>query len=162
MNTIIHSTVGLIHLISAILALIFGTFVLFTIKGDLKHKRIGYAYTFCMIVLNVTAFSIYRLFHGFGPFHVTAIISFLTLMMGFIPVLIRKPGGCWIHYHVTGMYYSVIGLYAAFVSELIVRIPGAPFFTFITIGTAVVVAAGIFIFQIKRKAWIAQNLRNKT
>ncbi|HEY5823016.1 MAG TPA: DUF2306 domain-containing protein [Cyclobacteriaceae bacterium] len=157
MTTIIHSTVGLTHLLSALLSLILGTLVLLTVKGSPTHKRIGYAYTFSMIILNVTAFSIYRLFHGFGPFHIAAIVSFLTLMMGFIPVLVRKPAGSWIHYHISGMYYSVIGLYAAFVSELVVRIPGAPFFTLVAIGTAIVMAVGIFIFQFKRKTWIAQN-----
>lgn len=45
-----HDSVGLIHLISAIIALITGTMILVMKKGTLNHKRIGYVYVAAMAV----------------------------------------------------------------------------------------------------------------
>lgn len=56
----IHSTTGLIHTIFAVLAMAFGAVVLLRTKGDLIHKRMGYAYVVCMLGLNGTAFAIYN------------------------------------------------------------------------------------------------------
>jgi uncharacterized membrane protein len=51
------------------------------------------------------------------------------------------------------MYYSVLGLYAAFASELSVRIPEKPFYTMVGIATGIIFILGsIFIFR-KEKVW---------
>jgi uncharacterized membrane protein len=105
MNTLIYDEIGAIHLLASILALITGTLVLLLKKGTVLHKRIGYLYVAGMVVLIVTAFSIYRLFGGFGIFHFAAIVSTLTLLAGLIPVLTRKPKVKWMEIHFMYMYW---------------------------------------------------------
>lgn len=155
MNSLVHSTTGLLHLVSACAALVLGTWVMAIRKATNNHKKIGYAYVASMVVLNITSFSIYRIFHGFGPFHIAAIISSLTLLGGMVPIVLRTRG--WFQLHMAFMYYSVIGLYAAFVSEVVTRIPGVNFGLMVGIGTAVVMFLGIYFFQRKRSSWTNQH-----
>lgn len=140
------------HLLSAGVALISGSFVLLGTKGTRLHKKIGYTYVMSMIAVNVTAFCIYRLFGGFGPFHIAAIISLITLVLGMVPALLRTPKN-WFDLHFAFMYYSVIGLYAAFVSETLVRIPGTHFGSMVGFSTCIVMFAGMGFFQWQRKKW---------
>ena len=106
-----------------------------------------------MVILNITAFSIYHLFRGWGPFHYAAVLSSATLIMGFLPAFLRSRN--WINQHVAGMYYSVIGLYAAFLSEIVTRIPGLPFAPMVGIGTAVVMVLGVWGSQKNQEKWMS-------
>ena len=122
MENILSGTTGLIHLIASIIALITGLFVLTTTKGTKTHKQIGYAYSFSMILLNITAFMIYKLFGKFGIFHWFAVISCLTLFAGLYPVLTKRSKN-YLLTHFNRMYWSVVGLYCAFCAEILTRIP---------------------------------------
>lgn len=122
------SIAGQIHLYAAIAALITGTLVLFARKGTQNHKRIGYLYCASMVILLITAFMIYSLFGSWGIFHWAAIISSATLAAGMIPMLIRKPEKSYLSLHLGFMYWSVMGLYAAFFAETLVRLPDLAFF----------------------------------
>ncbi len=122
MDNIVTGAAGLIHLISAIIALITGVFVLITTKGTKTHKQIGYIYVISMIILNITAFMIYRLFGKFGIFHWFAILSLLTLVLGIYPVLVKNFKN-YLLVHFNYMYWSVVGLYCAFCAEILTRIP---------------------------------------
>jgi uncharacterized membrane protein len=86
MITIVSSLTGLIHLIISIIALVTGLVVLTTKKGTKNHKQIGYVYSISMILVNLTAFMIYKLYGKFGIFHWFAVISCLTLIAGLYPV----------------------------------------------------------------------------
>lgn len=152
-----HSTIGHIHLASAIASLLLGTIVLIQIKGTGLHKQLGYVYVVSMLVLNGTALGIYRLFGGWGPFHYAAVLSLSSLAMGILPALARTPG--WKNWHVAGMYWSVIGLYAAFVSEVVTRIPGVNFGLMVGLGTTAVMLAGAALFRRNRKRWMATQTR---
>jgi uncharacterized membrane protein len=90
MENMVSGTTGLVHLIASIIALITGLFVLSTTKGTKTHKQIGYVYSISMILLNLTAFMIYKLYGKFGIFHWFAVISCLTLFAGLYPVLTKK------------------------------------------------------------------------
>ena len=104
-----------------------------------------------MLVLLVTAFSIYRLFGGFGIFHIAAVVSTVTLAGGMLPVLFKKPRH-YILLHYTFMYWSVIGLYAAFISETLTRIPDSPFLGTVGIATfTVTILAQIGFYKYKKK-----------
>lgn len=156
----ISSEIGFVHLLSASLALIFGSVVLADAKGTVFHRRIGYLYMLSMIVLNVTALMIYRLFGKFGVFHVAAIISLLTLIAGMIPVILRKPQKNWLGMHFGFMYWSVLGLYAAFVAETATRLPiktmfssAKTFFITVAIATALTMIIGEIVFYKKKKTW---------
>lgn len=149
----VYSWIGLIHLAASVLALIFGTWILLTAKGTPIHRKIGYLYAFSMSVLIITAFMIYRLFGGFGIFHIAATVSTITLIGGMLPVLLRKPKNNWLGFHFSFMYWSVMGLYAAFVAEVLVRIPQTPFFRMVGIGTAAVMILAYLFFFIYKKKW---------
>lgn len=153
MNQLTGNWIGVIHLLSSILAMIFGLTVLCSTKGTSIHKKLGYTYTINMLVVLVTALFIYRLFGFFGPFHYIAIIGFLYLAGGILPVLFRLKN--WIKFHVYFMYWSVIGLYAAFVAEVAVRIPNSKFWWMVGIGTGIVTILGGIIYAKKKKKWFS-------
>ena len=133
-----HDWIGDWHLITSIVALVTGTSILTMRKGTRRHRWVGYAYVGSMTVMLATAFAIYRVFDGFGLFHIFAVVSSLTLTAGMIPAWRRGPR--WLEYHIGFMYWSVMGLYGAFAAEILARLPGAPFFT--TIG---LVVAGVML-----------------
>jgi len=150
---IFSSWIGLVHLVASVLALIFGTWILITTKGTTIHRKIGYLYAFSMLVLIITAFMIYRLFGTFGIFHIAATVSTITLAGGMLPVILRKPRNSWLGFHFSFMYWSVMGLYAAFVAEVLVRIPKTPFFRMVGLGTAFVMILAYIFFFIYKKKW---------
>lgn len=154
-----HDSIGLIHLISACIALVVGTFVLISQKGTRKHKKVGYIYFASMLILNVTAFMIYRLFGGFGIFHFAAIVSLVTLIAGMLPIYFKSKN--WLIQHFSFMYWSVMGLYAAFASEVLTRVPEAPFFGMVGIATGLIMITASIIFRKKKNEWMNQfNTRN--
>lgn len=159
-DNFISSEIGLIHLIFSILSLVFGTWSLIARKGTKAHRRVGYAYAISMTLLLVTAFMIYRLFGRFGVFHVAAIVSTVTLFAGMIPVILRQPRKSWLNLHFSSMYWSVMGLYAAFVAEMSVRLPLRTAFSklttfFVVVGAATLATmiVGQIVFLVKKKKW---------
>lgn len=151
---IVHSNTGLIHLIAAILALIFGSLVLVKTKGTKWHKKMGYYYVWSMVVMLATSFMLFGLFGRWGIFHYASVVSSITLFMGVLPVIRRK--GNWIVWHFSMMYWSIIGLYAAFLSEVFTRVLPTPFFTGVGIGTALIMIAGAIGFRKKSREWETQ------
>lgn len=154
MDNLVHSTTGLIHLIASLLSLLSGTLILLMAKGTRTHKTIGYTYGIFMLIVNGTAFGLYHLSEGFGPFHFAALISLATLVAGMVPVLLRTQS--WMSLHLSFMYYSVIGLYAAFTSEIIVRIPGISFGPAVGIATATVMIIAMILFRFLFIKWTHQ------
>lgn len=153
MESLVGDNIGLIHFLSSLLALFFGSLILFLKKGTNTHKKMGYAYTLSMSILLTTSFMIYRLFNGFGIFHYAAILSAVTLILGMIPVLTKKPRTKWLIRHFSFMYWSVIGLYTAFVSEILTRIPETPFFSMVGLATVIIIILGTLFFLKNRKKW---------
>ena len=119
----ITSNTGLIHFAASIFALLLGTYILVIPKGTTKHKIIGRLYALTMLVVLTAAFMTYRLFGTWGIFHWTAVISSFTLICGFIPIIIRRPTNNYKSLHFSFMYWSIMGVYGAFVSETLVRMP---------------------------------------
>lgn len=152
----VHGFTGAFHLVVALLAILFGTYILFSKKGTSIHKKVGYLYTTSMVLLNITAFMLYNINGKFNVFHIAAIVSSLTLLAGILPVLIKKPADNYVHYHFSFMYWSVIGLYGAFVSETMVRIPATPFWTAVGIGTGLVMFIGGLVFAYQKAKWETQ------
>lgn len=123
MNTLTGSLTGQIHLISGVVALIFGGAVLMAKKGTQLHRKVGYLYVASMAVLIISSFFIYRLFGKFGVFHFFSLTATFSLIAGMFPMFkkVRTPKD--IDTHFIRMYWSVAGLYAAFAAESFVRIP---------------------------------------
>ncbi len=150
---IYSSPIGLIHLIASIIALIAGTWVILTQKGTAIHRKIGYVYALSMTVLIITAFMIYRLFGGFGIFHIAAIISTIALLGGMVPAILRKPEMKWLGLHYNFMYWSVMGLYAAFMAEILTRAPFVKGFTAVGLATLGVMGLANVFYLVYKKRW---------
>jgi uncharacterized membrane protein len=154
MEHLVGDTYGLIHLISSVVTLITGTLVLMMKKGTMRHKQVGYVYVISMGILLLTAFMIYRLFNGWGIFHYTTIASLLTISLGMIPIWTKKPAKRWKYMHFSFMYWSVIGLYSAFVAEVITRIPDTSFFGMVGIAFVLIMLAGGVFFGVNKSKWL--------
>lgn len=153
MRNFITSEIGLIHFIVSMLSVVFGTAILLMEKGTKRHKQIGYAYVLSMLGVIITSFMMYRLFGKFGIFHVAALVSAITLSLGMIPAILRKPAKTWFSLHFGFMYWSVIGLYAAFAAEMMVRIPQQPFFRMVGFASFGVALLGAIFMAIYKKKW---------
>ena len=121
MNWTIHNVYGLLHVVTASIAVVCALIVLFTAKGTLLHKRVGYTYAICILILNISSFGVMEFFKGKpGPFHVGAIVSLIFTALGIIPVM-RKKGKNWLLRHYIYINGSLIGLFAAFFVEITFR-----------------------------------------
>ncbi|MBX0290633.1 hypothetical protein K3G63_09305 [Hymenobacter sp. HSC-4F20] len=153
MHSIVYSTWGLVHLLAALASLVLGTTVLLLPKSGPRHRRLGYAYVGSVVVMLVTCFGIYRQFHGFGIFHVAALLSTATLVVGMVPVLRRKPARSWQQLHLSFMYASVLELYVALVAEVLVRVPGLSFGEVVALSLATVLLPGAALFLRFWRGW---------
>jgi len=151
------STIGIIHTSFAVLALTAGLAIFVIAKGTTLHRIIGYVYVVSMLVLNLTALTIHRLFDGFGPFHAFALASLLTLAAGFVPVYTKKPKNSWLDLHYEFILWSYVGLIAAGASEFLTRAPvihdsGLAFGAAVFVASAVVIGTGAFFIRRRRQA----------
>jgi uncharacterized membrane protein len=165
MENIVSNTTGLLHLIVSVIALVTGIMVLTMTKGTKTHKQIGYVYAVSMVLVNLTAFMIYKLYGKFGLFHWFAVISCVTLFAGLYPVLTKKSKD-YLLTHFNFMYWSVVGLYCAFMAEIFSRLPkivltadGKPmtvFYKGVGIGIAVVMVIAVAFFIKYKPIWTKQ------
>lgn len=164
---------GPLHLSAAVLALISGAAVLVVRpKGARWHRRLGWIYVGAMLSVNATALLIYKLFGGFGPFHVAALISLVGIVFGTRAAvrarrsrLARQPfaRAAWAERHYMWMTWSYVGLLAAFASETITRLPafrpvlggGRLFGVAVAGATLVIVAIGSRWIRAARVATLA-------
>jgi len=118
-----------------------------------------------MILLNLTAFMIYKLYGKFGIFHWLAIISCLTLVAGLYPVLTKKSKN-FLLIHFNFMYWSVVGLYCALMAEIFSRLPkiiltetrepSTGFYKGVIIGIGIVMSIAISSFIKYKPKWTKQ------
>jgi uncharacterized membrane protein len=165
-------SLGWIHTLAALGALLTGAAVLLTRKGTRRHRQLGWSYVVSMLLLNVTALLIYRLFGRFGPFHVGAVFSFVTVVAGTAAALgARRTRGRRdpvararaLERHYQWMTWSYVGLVAAAVSEIATRVPalrprpeqGLAFGVTVAVATIVVVAVGARLIRRRRTGLLA-------
>lgn len=103
-------------------ALLIGTVVVLNPKGTRLHRFLGYLYSASVVTLVVTALSIYRLTRSFNILHVLTIITALSLTAGLWYAIVRRPAKNWLLYHYKGMCGSYVSLWAAFFSEILIRV----------------------------------------
>ena len=127
MNEFINGPLGALHTLSATIALIVGLIVLLSKKGTGEHKKLGYIYVLSMLILNISAIPITNMSGSIGLFHVFILISLPTIITAiYIPLFMRnKPN--WVSMHFSFMYWSYVGLVAAFINEVMVRLPAIIF-----------------------------------
>lgn len=154
MHDFVNTPLGWFHFITALIAILSGTYILFKPKGTKLHKQVGYLYVLSMVLVCGSALGVYNITGDFGVFHTLAIAGLLTLVIGISPLFLKNINRKHKVFHLWFMYYSVLGLYAAFVSELSLRIPEKPSYRAVGIATVIVFAFGsIFIFW-KEKTWV--------
>lgn len=136
---------GLLHVLLAVAALLFGTLVLFQRKGNSRHRFLGRAYLVLMLGLNLTALLNYELFGYFGPFHWMALFSLASVLGGYLTVRRKRPG--WKHPHAYFMTGSYVGLVAATVAEIASRTPGWPFGFSVVISSVLVILVGVVLMM---------------
>jgi uncharacterized membrane protein len=164
---------GQVHLAAAIVSLTSGAAVLLlSPKGTTRHRQIGWVYVVSMLALNVTALMIYRLFGGFGPFHVAAIVSLAGLLPGVVAARRAKSArlarnqlkrGHLVTKHYYFMAWSYVGLCAAAVSETATRLPiarprpgaGLEFGIAVAVATLLVVAVGAWLINTRVRSQLA-------
>ena len=138
---------GIIHTACGVGALACGLGVLVRPKGTRGHRILGWAYVASMGGLLATAFLIYRLFGGFGPFHWAAVAGAATLAGGLAPVRRRRPRGAWREQHAYLMSYSYLGLLAATGAEIATRTPGVAFTAGAVVASLAVVGGGAVVIR---------------
>jgi uncharacterized membrane protein len=113
----IQSAVGLVHVVTAVLALLAGLAIFLRKKAGPLHRFLGYVYSLSMLVMLVTALSIYQLTGSFNLLHGFALISTATFGRGLYHAVSRKPKGAWLDAHYQWIIGSYIGLCGALVAE---------------------------------------------
>lgn len=138
---------GLGHFFFALLAIVAGAVVVSRRKGTRFHKWCGRLYLVSMLAVNISALLIYRLWGHFGPFHVAAIISLATVLMGVQVAWRKKPARHWKVAHAYWMSWSYVGLLAAAVSESATRYLHYDFGWTVGLATAAVLTVGGLIIN---------------
>ena len=135
------------HFLTAIVAIVTGATVVFRGKGTVFHRCCGRVYLVSMLIVNLSALSIYDLRGHFGPFHAAAIISLFSVLVGTLSVWRRRAGNDWKIAHAYWMSWSYVGLCAAAVSESATRYLHYDFGWSVAIATGLVVWIGATIIN---------------
>ena len=138
---------GVVHASFGITALALGLGMVTAAKGTSFHRKLGFSYVFAMLLLNATALWIYDLYGRFGPFHVASVISLATIAAGYAPLLFRHSLTEWMALHGYFMSWSYVGLIAAFIAEVAVRVPGVGFSSAVVSATVVTVLGGALLIH---------------
>lgn len=150
---------GQAHFYIAILALTTGAMVVFRRKGTVFHRWCGRTYLVSMLIVNISALSIYDLWGRFGPFHIAAIISLVSVLMGGFAASRRSPAHDWKITHAYWMSWSYVGLLAAAVSESSTRYLNFDFGWSVGIATTAVVLVGATVINRRLPAMLGLRTR---
>lgn len=136
------------HGICATLSLITGTLITLWPKGTLRHKKIGYVYVIAMLATVFSSLGIFKLFDGFGVYHVMSLISLISIVFGMYFPLFNRKNPNWVIHHYFWMVYSFIGLVMALGSHLMNSMPQSwPFWTKAVVAWILPYAIGTFFVQ---------------
>lgn len=147
-----------VHFIAALIALPLGLVQLLAPRGTPVHRATGYFYIPVMLVTLVSALASYQPGTRFLFFYILAIIGLFSLTAGCLNLALwlRHRNPARLRAHAIDMGYSWLGLFMAFVSQLLVNprfgistlTPGAEFWTlFAAINLALYAAGSWFIFR---------------
>lgn len=133
---------GTAHVSFGFASLILGAGIFSLAKGTDLHRFVGMLYVLAMFGLNLTALLIYRMFGRFGVFHVLALSSLTVVLAGLFTVVLRRPRNRWLRNHYYLMGWSYVGLWAAFATEIMVRVVRWPLVAAVAVPTILVVLMG--------------------
>lgn len=133
---------GTIHVVLAIIAIAVGATMFLLKKGGRSHRTLGYLYSVALLLVNLSALSVYQDSEGLGPFHILALVSLVTLGAGILPAFFRKPKTAWMPRHAYFMSWSYIGLIAAGAGQLATTISEFPGVVAVGVPSIVIVLIG--------------------
>ena len=110
-----------LHIGSAFIALVLAAFVLLMPKGTHLHKRAGYIFAVALLAVNISAAFLYNLTGRFNFLHVFILISLCSLVYGMVPAIRRRPAS-WLRMHISGLTGAALGVWAAGLAELTIRV----------------------------------------
>lgn len=152
-------TLGRIHLVFAMTALIVGPVIFFTKKGTGWHRMLGYLFITAMLAVNVSALFKYDFSGTFNFFHFAAVASLATLVpaIGFLVAGIRTGKTFYLGIHGGLMGWTYFGLVMAAIAETVTR--GFPYLLhgeggwtrFITTLTIFMIVTGYLTLKFMRK-----------
>ena len=112
---------GGVHVVSAVIGLATGAFVLLTPKGTGIHKKIGNVFAVALLLVNLSAAFIYDFNDGkISVFHWLIPVSLFFLIYGMLPMMSNKKPRR-LNRHIIGMNGAALGLWAAGATEYFVR-----------------------------------------
>lgn len=147
---------GTVHIVFAIAALTLGAAVAFRPKGGQRHRTLGYCYAISLLLVNVSALTVYEDSAGAGPFHVLALISLVTLISGFIPAFLRLPVTSWLGLHAYFMSWSYVGLVAAGVAQIATMLSSLTPLLAVGVPSIVVVIIGALLIHTRVPQTLAE------
>src|SRR5258708_487467 len=104
------TTLGWVHLLTAVSSLGAGGVQCLRRKGDWLHRRSGCVYALAMTVTNLSALFIYRFTGGFNLFHGLAIVNLFSVAMALKPMIQKPRPKNWLRTHYMWILWSYVGL----------------------------------------------------
>ncbi len=138
---------GTVHFVLAVTCLAVGAAVLTRKKGGQRHRALGYVYSVALVLVNVSALSVYKDTGEPGPFHVLALVSLVTLGAGIIPAILRRPRGWWVDLHGYFMCWSYVGLLAAGAAQMATKFTLLPGPLAVVVPSIAIVVGGVFLIH---------------
>ena len=117
----VNALISWTHTLAAGLSLLFGTYVMFSRKGGLRHRRIGLWYFYAMVINNVTALVIVNAFGKWFFPHYLAIVCLVVLIPGLIAIRVRHKH--WLKTHIISMVISYYLLVGGAINEAFLHVP---------------------------------------
>ena len=121
---------GTIHTVLSVLAILAGGYVLFKTRSKQISKVATLLYFPLMLLVNVMALLLVKLF-DFGPFHVLAYSLLALTLSALLCLALWKSQLNWRYWHFLALVWSYMGLLTVVVSGYLVELPcityGMPF-----------------------------------
>ncbi len=116
------SLTGSIHTVLASLSIVVGAVQLLRPKRGAPHRARGYAYVYAILIADGAAMLLYRFTGAFNIFHLGAMVNFVFVIVAIVPVLRTPRPANWTLRHYNFIAWSYVGLIAAALTEVIVRL----------------------------------------
>jgi uncharacterized membrane protein len=150
------SVAGWIHTIFSCIGILVGAEQVLRTRRDRLHKWFGYVYVTCMVIGDLAILTVYRFNGHFNAFHVGALANLLCIAMALQPMLARPRPLQWKLKHYLWICWSYVGLWAAALTEFIIRpqpLPGRGATLVATIvATSIVCGMGAWLIRRHRPA----------
>lgn len=112
-----------VHAFCGLFALGAGAVLFVQPKRTPLHKRLGHYYAATLVVVDVTSWLLYFIRGStLNAFHVLALANLFALSWGIATAILRKPHGKWYRHHYYLISWSYVGLVAATLVEIALKV----------------------------------------